>query len=229
MLGMAPRAQLSQERSRQRREALLEAAVDLFVEGGSRAVTHRAVAAAAGLPAATTTYYFSTIEELLREALNHHIEGWIATMESLADVDVENMMSLVTSDSSVRFATTILEVRPPETATRELSVILGAARDPELRETAVTALTTGQDVLVAVLRRAGIPDPEGLAEDMVAFIAGVALRRTAGVNEEDEEAAKVVRAVRSMIIGHLVDDETGTQMLMGLRDSAISGRSDASP
>lgn len=229
MLGMAPKAQLSQERSRQRREALLEAAVDLFVEGGSRAFTHRAVAAAAGLPAATTTYYFSTIEELLREALHHHIEGWVATMEALADVDVQSMMSLVTVDSSVRFATDILRLRPPETATRELSVVLGAARDPELREAAVTVITTGREVLVGVLRRAGIADPEELAEDMVAYVAGVALRRSAGVNEEPEEAVSVVRAMRRMIAGHLVGEEATTRLLADLRDDALSGRSDASP
>jgi len=226
---MAPRAQLSQERSRQRREALLDAAVDLFAEGGSRAVTHRAVAAAAGLPAATTTYYFATIDELLREALNHHIEGWLATMESLADIDVAGLMELVTSESSVEFAATVLAQRDPTTATRELSVILGAARDPELREAAVTALTTAEDLLLQFLRKAGIADPEGLAEDMVALIAGVALRRAAGVNDEEEEPAKVVRALRNLIVGHLLEDEAGTQMMVALRDRTLSGRSDASP
>ncbi|MET1133213.1 MAG: TetR family transcriptional regulator [Aeromicrobium sp.] len=226
---MAPRAQLSQERSRQRREALLEAAVDLFVDGGSRAVTHRAVAAAAGLPAATTTYYFATIDELLREALNHHIEGWLDTMESLADIDVAGLMSLITRDSSLQFTATIMGQRTPENATRELAVILGAARDPELREAAVTALTTAQHLLVDFLRKAGIADAEGLAEDIAAFIAGVALRRSAGVNDEEEEPAKVVRALRNLIVGHLVEDEAGTQMMVALRDRTLSGRSDASP
>lgn len=226
---MAPRAQLSQERSRQRREALLEAAVDLFVEGGSRAVTHRAVAAAAGLPAATTTYYFATIDELLREALSHHIEGWLATMESLADIDVAGLMALITRDSSVKFAATVLGQRTPETSTRELAVILGAARDPELREAAVTALTTAQHLIVEFLHKAGIGDAEGLAEDLTALIAGVALRRSAGVNDEAEEPAKVVRALRNCIVGHLVEDEAGTAMMVALRDRTLSGRSGASP
>ncbi|WP_206679945.1 TetR/AcrR family transcriptional regulator [Aeromicrobium phoceense] len=226
---MAPRAQLSQERSRQRREALLEAAVDLFVEGGSRAVTHRAVAAAAGLPAATTTYYFATIDDLLREALNHHIERWLETVGKLADLDVAGLMSLITRDTSVEFASTVLAKRTPANSTRELAVILGAARDPQLREAAVRALTTGQHLLEDFLHKAGIADAEGLAEDMVALIAGIALRRSAGVNPETEEPAKVVRALRNLIIGHLVEDETGTQMLQDLRDRGLSGRSDASP
>ena len=226
---MTSRAQLSQERSRQRREALLNAALDLFVEGGSRAVTHRAVAAAAGLPSATTTYYFATIDELMREALNHHIQGWLATMAHLADVDVQGLAAFITKDTSVQFAAGIFEQRPPATATRELAVILGAARDPELRESAVTALTTATDVLVELLVSAGIPEPSGLAEDMVAVVAGVALRRSAGVNTEQEEAVKVVRALRSLVIGHLIDDATGTQMLEDVRQQVISGRSDESP
>lgn len=229
LAGMTSRAQLSQERSRQRREALLNAALDLFVEGGSRAVTHRAVAAAAGLPAATTTYYFATIDELLREALTHHIDGWLATMESLADVDVKGLVALITEDSSVHFAGSVFAARPPTTATRELAVILGAARDPELREAAVTALTTATDVLVGVLTRGGIEDAIGLAEDMVAVIAGVALRRSAGVNTEAEEAANVVRALRHLIVGHLAGSEAGTQMLAAQREQVLSGRSDASP
>lgn len=226
---MTSRAQLSQERSRQRREALLNAALDLFVEGGSRAVTHRAVAAAAGLPAATTTYYFATIEELLREALTHHIDGWLATMEGLADVDVQGLLHLITQDSSVQFAGSIFEARPPAAATRELAVILGAARDPQLREASVTALRTATDVLVGVLRRGGIAEPEGLAEDMVSIIAGVALRRSAGVNTEAEEAEKVVRALRHLIVGHLTSDEVGNRMLAAQRDASLSGRSAESP
>src|SRR5690606_10674206 len=107
---MAPRAQLSQERSRLRRDALLDAALDLFVEGGSRAVTHRAVAAAAGLPAATTTYYFATIDDLLREALNRHIEQWIETMEGLADADPATLAGLATRDSAAQFVVSIFEV-----------------------------------------------------------------------------------------------------------------------
>src|SRR5688572_23024346 len=52
-ISMATRAQLAQGRSRQRREELLAAAIELFAEGGSRAATHRAVARPAGLPPAT--------------------------------------------------------------------------------------------------------------------------------------------------------------------------------
>ncbi len=226
---MASRAQLSQERSRQRREALLNAAVDLFVQGGSRAVTHRAVASAAGLPSATTTYYFETIDDLLREALNHHIDQWLETLESLTDLDAVGLLSLISQDSAVRFAGKVFAQRPATTATRELTVILGAARDPELRDAAVMAMTKSVDVLVDGLTKVGIHDPEALAEDLVAMIGGIALRRAAGVNSEAEEAVRMVRALRGIVIGHLVDDEMADEVLFGVRERALSGRSAVSP
>jgi len=225
---MSPRAQLSQERSRQRRDQLLAAAVDLFVDGGSRAVTHRAVAAAAGLPAATTTYYFASIDDLLREALHQHITQWTEAMRGMADLDVGGLMPRITKDSSVRFARDILAKRPIETASRELAVILGAARDPQLRSEAVLALTTAAGVVVNVLERAGLKDAEGLAEDMVAVIGGMALRRAAGVHTDAEEARNLVRALRNLLVGHLVGQDGGSELLATLRDEALSGRSDGS-
>lgn len=224
---MSPRAQLSQERSRQRRDALLRAALDLFVEGGSRAVTHRAVAAAAGLPAATTTYYFATIDDLLREALNHHIEQWIATMEGLGNADPATITALATPDSATRFVEGVFELRPTEAASRELWVILGAARDPQLRPAAAQALTAATEVVVNLLTKVGIADPGGLAEDMVAVIAGGALRRSAGVNSDQDEAVALVRAMRHLVVGHLVGADGARETLSVFRE-AVSGRSDES-
>ena len=53
-----------------RRIALLEATLLILGRDGSAAVTHRAVADEAGVPIAATTYYFSSKEDLLREALH---------------------------------------------------------------------------------------------------------------------------------------------------------------
>lgn len=54
-----------------RRFALVCAAADLLCEGGFDAVTHRAVADRAGLPLASTTYYFSSLEELIETAVDY--------------------------------------------------------------------------------------------------------------------------------------------------------------
>ncbi|MCB9438788.1 MAG: TetR family transcriptional regulator [Mycolicibacterium sp.] len=54
-----------------RRDALVCAAAELLREGGFDAVRHRAVAHRAGLPLASTTYYFASLEELIAAAVEH--------------------------------------------------------------------------------------------------------------------------------------------------------------
>ncbi len=65
------------ERGRQRRRLLVEAAGSLLRDEGFAAVTHRAVAARAALPLASTTYYFSSLEQLLVAAVEHLAQGWL--------------------------------------------------------------------------------------------------------------------------------------------------------
>jgi DNA-binding transcriptional regulator YbjK len=54
-----------------RRYALVSAAAELLREGGFEAVRHRAVARRAGLPLASTTYYFSSLDDLIASAVEH--------------------------------------------------------------------------------------------------------------------------------------------------------------
>ena len=54
-----------------RRYALVSAAAELLCEGGFEAVRHRAVARRAGLPLASTTYYFSSLDELIAKAVEY--------------------------------------------------------------------------------------------------------------------------------------------------------------
>ncbi len=62
----------STPKGERRRQALVEAAAALLVEGGFDAVRHRAVAERAGLPLASTTYYFDSLDELITAAVEHH-------------------------------------------------------------------------------------------------------------------------------------------------------------
>ncbi len=49
----------------------MSAAAELLAEGGFEAVRHRAVARRAGLPLASTTYYFSSLDDLIARAVEH--------------------------------------------------------------------------------------------------------------------------------------------------------------
>jgi DNA-binding transcriptional regulator YbjK len=61
----------STPKGERRRAALVEAAAALLREGGFEAVRHRAVAERAGLPLASTTYYFDSLEDLISAAVEH--------------------------------------------------------------------------------------------------------------------------------------------------------------
>lgn len=61
----------STPKGERRRSALIEAASQVLAEGGFDAVRHRAVAERAGLPLASTTYYFDSLDELIIAAVEH--------------------------------------------------------------------------------------------------------------------------------------------------------------
>lgn len=51
-----------------RRDLLIDTALDVIAEHGVAGTTHRRVAAAAGVPLGSTTYYFADLADLLRAA-----------------------------------------------------------------------------------------------------------------------------------------------------------------
>ncbi len=53
--------------SEQRRQAILEASLNIIVRDGIRAVRHRAVAREAGVPLSATTYYFKDLSDLIAD------------------------------------------------------------------------------------------------------------------------------------------------------------------
>src|SRR3954447_12060483 len=73
-----------------RRQQLVTAAAELLRAGGFDAVRHRAVAERAGLPLASTTYYFDSLDELITVALDRHGRAELAYGEArLAELDPE--------------------------------------------------------------------------------------------------------------------------------------------
>lgn len=213
---MGTKAQLTQNRSRLRRDELLAAAIELFAEGGSRAITHRAVAARAGLPPASTTYYFETIDDLIREALGAHVDQWTADLTNLTHIEFEADVSI---DDAAAFVTAVFAARGPEIAALELSIFLAAARVPELRDNAAEAMGALEKLAVAMLERVGVTDGAALAATIVALIAGTALRRQAGQYSEPAEALLLTSAVRDLVAAHVLGAETVDRTLAELRSA----------
>ena len=133
---MTGRMEPVQRRSRSRRELLLRAAVELLADGGPRAVTHRAVAARAGVPQALTTYYFESIQQLTDEALRLHLSERTAELQAMIASAAGRGGS---TEDIARVLAEMLITRSPEIAIAQFEVYLQAGRNPELRSRATSS------------------------------------------------------------------------------------------
>lgn len=125
-----------------RRRAILDAAAELVIEGGSASITHRAIAARAGVSLGSTTQYFASIDELREQALQQisdEIDRNLAEMEeTLPDLlgDVERAVGPIHDF--------LLDRRAVD---GELALIASGAVDASMRDLAVR----WSDRLIAML------------------------------------------------------------------------------
>ncbi|ADO70878.1 TetR/AcrR family transcriptional regulator [Stigmatella aurantiaca] len=66
-----------QERGRRRRAQLIQGVLHVLLEQGLEAVSARSVAIAAKVPLAAITYYFTSLDELIAEALTALLHRWV--------------------------------------------------------------------------------------------------------------------------------------------------------
>ncbi|RSD13884.1 TetR/AcrR family transcriptional regulator [Amycolatopsis eburnea] len=76
----------------ERRARIAKAAIEVVAQRGIDGVTHRSVAAAAGVPLGSTTYHFATLDDLLEVALHeaaeknvHALKEWESALPPDAD------------------------------------------------------------------------------------------------------------------------------------------------
>jgi DNA-binding transcriptional regulator YbjK len=186
-----------QERSKARREALLRAAIELLAEGGARALTHRAVAARAGLPVASTTYYFESIQQLTDEALSLHVAERVAELDAIVAAAVEGGRS--PEEVGARVAESLAD-RAADVIVAQFELYLEAARNPALRPTVAEALAAFEAYTVGALKTLGAHDPEAWAPTFVALFDGFALHRIARPRPRDDELGLLRAAVRALFI-----------------------------
>jgi DNA-binding transcriptional regulator YbjK len=185
----------SQERSRVRRDALLQAAVALLAEGGARAITHRAVASRAGVPLAATTYYFASIQQLTEEALRRHVHARIAELRDLASAAAQ---SSTTVEQIAAKLVDALVGRDPSATIAQFEVYLEAARNPALRAPVAEALDAFEDLALSLLTSLGARRPEQAAAGFVALINGFALSQLGRPTPGD--AANLLEMMRALFI-----------------------------
>jgi TetR/AcrR family transcriptional regulator, regulator of biofilm formation and stress response len=158
-----------------RREALLEAVLQIVADTGADSVTHRRVAEVAELPLASTTYWFSSKDHLLTAALELAAERDIARLSALAagpgEDDATDLIDAVVSLVLDPCEDNLHTSRGSLIATYTL--LLEAARRPALREIAARWTDAYLDATRGLLLRAGSADPPGDAKLLVAAADGL--------------------------------------------------------
>ena len=147
----APRRHRPQAQAR--RDALLRAAVEVAAERGAAGTTHRAVTERAGLPLATVSYFFASIDELVAEALRTFVADEAARLEALADQLGGDDHS--PEDMAAALSEAAMPDGPLPWALAQFESYLQAARDPALRQPVADALAVYEQVAEVALARRG--------------------------------------------------------------------------
>lgn len=195
-------------RGEHRRRALVDAAADLLLADGFSAVSHRAVASRAGVALAATTYYFTSLDDLLAAAVGQLTASWLEQCRGV----VARLPERVEDD--LELAQAVVDVVVCGTDDGVLTMYeryLQAGRHPGLRPL-VTAYGVEVDALLAeVLRRGGRRAAEADVRRLLAVADGTVLRALA-------EGAPARAAARAAVVAVLpASDDSGRRLRVGVR------------
>ena len=163
-----------------RRQALLDAVLRVVAEVGVDAVTHRRVAEVAGLPLASTTYWFDSKEHLLTAALERAAERDIERLGAFLDEAPKR-----TVDPLGLVVGAILDPVEHSSQTSRgwllatYALMLEAARRPALREVTSRWTDAYVEALSPLLAAAGSRDPRSDADLILAAADGLLVEQLA--------------------------------------------------
>ncbi|HET6298929.1 MAG TPA: TetR/AcrR family transcriptional regulator [Kribbella sp.] len=187
-------------RNPERRIQLADAGLAVLADSGARGLTHRAVDAAAGLPAGTASNYFRTRDALLG-ALGERIFERLAPDEAVLEPLAQRQPTVDLLVDYVRYIVERLLGRP-ELSLALLELRLEAARRPGLHEILSRTLQQGFDADVSFHVQAGLP---GGAEEVRLLhfaIDGLVLDQlTPGIGRRYDVDAITARLVRRLVAG----------------------------
>lgn len=189
----------STPKGERRRAALVAAAAELLAEGGFDAIRHRAVAERAGLPLASTTYYFDSLDELVRAATEHHgraeLEVGRAKLATLpagnrrVDVLVELVLDLLLG-SDPHYEAIVLRYER----------LVGTGRRPYLRPLMRRLAAELRELLKESFARSGFEIDDERLERLIALVDGTVVNALVEVDPDP-------RAVAARVLGEALREE----------------------
>ncbi|RZT68306.1 TetR family transcriptional regulator [Leucobacter luti] len=115
-----------------RRREILAAAAELAAEHGPAALTHRAIAARAGVPLGSTTQHFASIDELREAALQQLADEIDESLESIGPLVAD-----IVEDPSHAVAEILVFLRDRRAVQSDIALIASGSTDQRLRALAL--------------------------------------------------------------------------------------------
>lgn len=149
----------------------MEAAAELLIEGGFDAVRHRAVAERAGLPLASTTYYFDSLDELITAAVEFHGRAeLVSCRERLTAIGRP-----VDDEVLVEFVLDLLvgqDVTDTETMLLRYERLVATGRRPYLRPLMLVLSRELHELIADIFARSGRDIAPDRIEELIALVDG---------------------------------------------------------
>ena len=173
-------------RDNDRRLLLLRTTVRLIAEEGIDAVSHRAVAQAAGVSLGSTTYWFSSRQEMVRQALEHFAQLEIEAVRARLGAILGKRLS------RDRLVDEFAELLLPQLGDQrwrtvaQYTFLQEAARRPELEQVCREWSESWEEALAEMFTSLGAPSPRLEARMFLAMLDGLLLGQLAAPDDEVE-------------------------------------------
>jgi DNA-binding transcriptional regulator YbjK len=196
--GLVRPVPLTLPQAERRRRAILDAALRVIAEGGVDAVTHRRVAAEADVALGSTTYYFASREEMVREAFRHYLAEVTVALTSLED---ESSFETAADVAEAFAELARREFAAPALVRAEYELILYAARDPVLAQD-FHAYERGLEAqLAGPLEGLGADRPMDAARTVIELMRGFELERLTRPSASIEDLRRRLELVICALTG----------------------------
>ncbi|MFE4588427.1 TetR/AcrR family transcriptional regulator [Streptomyces laurentii] len=186
-----------------RRTLLADAALDVLADAGMRGLTHRAVDAAAGLPAGTTSAYFRTRSALLTAL----VRRLVARDQDELRAAAAHTPPPRTPADLVQGLTLLVAARTGGEGRRRslarYACVLESVRDPELRDILVPRENPGREVVRDFLAARGVEDPEARTLTLLACVDGLVLDRVVAAPDAASGRAEVRKEIEGLVAAAL--------------------------
>lgn len=182
------------------RRALLEATLRVIARGGIEAVTHRRVAAEAGVSHGATTYHFTSRNDLIFQAFRHYIALIRAHLDAARE-DLDEDQRGVASVVEFLVDFTRREFSDPELVHAEYELIVYAARNEALAREYRAWQRNLVGGLAPVLEDCGASRPAEAARIVVAVCRAYELEQLTHPSNDPDQLKRRLELLLSGLVG----------------------------